>query len=151
MFKKIFASIRSFFEDPIKWDDADYGGVNNRIAYEAYNETHEPAGMKPVTSIDGKSAMLHERKANKTCVDHTVIAAQKASARNIPYMVLLFLVTDGLYHSVIKIGDDVIDIKFGEAYPYDDYLKQYGQPHGEYDVIPGHIKSLFTSLNGTFK
>jgi len=63
----------------------------------------------------------------------------------------VFKSTEGLYHSVVKIGNDVIDIDYGETYSYADYLKKYGKPHGIYDVKPERIKPLFTALNGTFK
>jgi len=131
------------FTEKAQWSDADYGGIVNRIAYEAYNETH--------ASTRAKDSLPHERKANKSCVDNTVLAAQKATAAGLAYEVVVFKSTEGLFHSAVKIGDEVVDIAFGETSPYADYLKKYGEPHGKYDVKPERIKSLFTAHNGTFK
>lgn len=66
-----------------------------------------------------------DRKPVGKCVEHTIWVITKLEKQGIPYELVMLEVTEGLWHSIVKVGDKAIDINFAEPYPYSEYESHY--------------------------
>ena len=113
------------FDKRAEWPDSAYGGALNKVAHELYLQTHDPYK----TSLIGSRTMadMHiNPKPLVICTTHTSMAMKELNDRGMKYEVLLLKENDWLWHSVVKVGNEVIDINESEPYDYkDNYVGRY--------------------------
>lgn len=148
----------SVFEEEAYWPDSAYGGTMEKIALEGFREHHSrwKTDVKTSPSMNRTwrtDADMHINPLpTASCVTHSVWSAKELESRGEKYEVVLFKVTDGLWHSVIKQGDKILDINTREPYSYsENYKGRYMQERNLGYVKSKNVRGVLTALGYTYK
>lgn len=141
------------FDEQAYWPDSAYGGPLKKVSYEGWLEHHERFRSAPTTTASKNTVKVYHYHPNPTasCVDHSIWTIAELEERGMQYELVVLTGKFATPHSVVKVGDQYLDINFQEPRPASEYSRTYDNARSLGKVKSKNVHDVLTALGYKYK